>query len=326
MIYYDRIYGKVKIKEPVILELIKSPALQRLKNIDQAGYFEPYLPGSSHSRFEHSLGVFILLKKFKAPLEEQVAGLIHDVSHTVFSHCIDYALDEGSEKNHDYQDNIFEEFIKRTEIPSILKKLHLETEYILNEGNFPLKEKPLPDLCADRIDYAFRTAVIYIGIGKRAINYFLNNLLAINNHWVFKNLKSAKIFAKLFFQLNRDYYAGLSSVVMFRTVGDLIRYALKKHYLSLKDLYTTDKKVLEKINKNLGNEKLKLLWERMNNKIKFKIDHKNYNAHVFVKSRIVDPLFKVRGKIKRLSQVNQNWAKIVKEESKPKEYFIKFER
>ena len=39
MEYTDRIYGKVNIEEPVILELINSPALQRLKGIDQSGYF-----------------------------------------------------------------------------------------------------------------------------------------------------------------------------------------------------------------------------------------------------------------------------------------------
>ncbi|MDD2731686.1 MAG: hypothetical protein PHI53_00630 [Candidatus Pacebacteria bacterium] len=34
--------------------------------------------------------------------------------------------------------------------------------------------------------------------------------------------------AKLFLKLNADYYAGLSSAVMFRTVGDYLRYALSK--------------------------------------------------------------------------------------------------
>jgi HD superfamily phosphohydrolase len=36
MYYKDTIYGSYKIQEPVILELINSPAMQRLKGIDQA--------------------------------------------------------------------------------------------------------------------------------------------------------------------------------------------------------------------------------------------------------------------------------------------------
>ena len=39
MEYTDAIYEKVNIEEAVILELINSPSLQRLKGIDQMGYF-----------------------------------------------------------------------------------------------------------------------------------------------------------------------------------------------------------------------------------------------------------------------------------------------
>jgi len=70
MEYQDRIYGTTEINEPVILDLIKSSSIQRMKGVEQHGYFEPYFPGNAFSRFEHSLGVFILLKNFGAPLLE----------------------------------------------------------------------------------------------------------------------------------------------------------------------------------------------------------------------------------------------------------------
>ena len=123
MDYNDRIYGEIEIKEPVILELINSPTLQRLRGIDQSGYFEPYFPGTVYSRFEHSMGVFILLKKYNASTEEQIAGLIHDVSHSAFSHCIDYVLDEGSEKTHNHQDRIFATFVKIPRFQPYLKSM-----------------------------------------------------------------------------------------------------------------------------------------------------------------------------------------------------------
>jgi len=325
MIYQDRIYGKVDISLPLVLELIESPSLQRLKGIDQRGYFEPFFPGTGFSRFEHSLGVFVLLKKYGAPFEEQVAGLIHDVSHSVFSHCIDYALEEGSEKEHNHQDNIFESFVKNTEIPSILKTHELGASYILNEKNFPLKEKLLPDLCADRIDYSFRTGLLYKEISQEDIDYFLENLTVENNFWVFKDFENAKRYADLFEKLNSLYYAGLPSGIMFRTVGDCLKYALQKDYITKEDLYTTDREVLEKIEKHLkGDEKLSLLFERMNNKIKVENNPEDFNAHVFCKSRIVDPLCKYGRETKRVSDIDKNWIKMVKKESVPKEYFIKF--
>lgn len=326
MIYRDRIYGKVEIKEPIVLRLIKSPTIQRLKGISQAGYFEPHFPGTHYSRFEHSLGVYILLKKYNAPIEEQIAGLIHDVSHAAFSHCIDYVLDVGSEKEHSHQDNVFIEFVKNSEIPRILKKYKLDPDYILDEKNFPLKEKDLPDLCADRIDYSLRTGLTYKKINLSDVDYFLNNLEVEGNQWVFKNLESVQRYAQLFLELNTEYYAGFPTAVMFRTVGDCLRYAIEKGYLAEEDLYKTDKHVLKKIKKHLKkDDKLNLLFRRMNNQIGVKNNPKNFDSKVFCKSRIVDPLFHYNNSIVRLSELDPKWKEVVKTESQAKEYFLKFE-
>lgn len=325
MKYIDRVYGNFEITEPVILDLINSTTFQRLKEIDQAGYFEPHFHGTAHSRFEHSIGDYLLLKMYGAPIEEQIAGLIHDVSHSAFSHCIDYVLDAGSEKTHNHQDNVFDEFVRKSEITEIFKKYNLDLGYILDDKNFPLKENDLPDLCSDRIDYSLRTATIFKEIenGK----YFTDNLLAENGKWIFKNFESAEKYAELFLKLNTDYYAGLPSAVMFRTVGDYLRYALSKNYISETDLYTTDKIVLDKIEPYIkADSNLSLLFDRMNNKIGFRNDPNDYNGKVFCKSRVVNPLCFHEGEIKRVSDVKPSWNDIIKQESKPKEYFLKFDR
>lgn len=321
----DRVYGEVEILEPVLLEIINSPTLQRLKEIDQMGYFEPHFPGTAHSRFEHSLGVWALLKKYDAPIEEQIAGLIHDVSHSAFSHCVDYVLDVGSEKEHNHQDNIFNDYVRKSEIPSILKKYNFGLEYILDDNNFPLKEKNLPELCADRIDYSLRTALVFREI--ESAEYFFENLTAENGRWIFKNFESAKKYAELFLKLNTNYYAGLSSAVTFRTVGDYLRHALSKGYIAKNDLYTTDKIVLSKIAPYLDtDERLKLLFDRMNNKIGFQNNPNKYDAEVFCKSRAVAPLCRHSGEVKRVSEIDSNLGIILKEELKPKQYFVKFEK
>ncbi|MDP3052385.1 MAG: HD domain-containing protein [bacterium] len=309
------------------MELINSSPIQRLKEIDQVGYPEPYFPGVAHSRFEHSVGVYLLLKKYNTSIKEQIAGLIHDVSHSAFSHCIDYVLDSGSEKKHNHQDNIFNSYVRKTEIPKIIKNHNFDLEYILDDKNFPLKEKDLPDLCADRIDYSLKAAVIFGELNEQVKNYFLENLSTENNNWVFKNFESAKKYAELFFKLNREYYSGFPSALMFRTVGDCLKYALQKEYISENDLYATDKIVLEKIKKFLDkDEKLRLFWERMNNKVKAINNPDNFDAQVFCKSRVVDPLFKENGILKRISEVDPNWGVIIEQELKPKQYFLKFEK
>ena len=196
MIYRDRIYGKIKIEEPVILELIKSLSLQRLKGISQGAHSPIFfkilkLPFRKCRvfRFEHSLGVFILLKIFGASLREQISGLIHDVSMPVFSHSIDYALKEGSEINHSFQDKI-------------------------NDKNFPLKERPLPEFCADRIDYSIRDGVAYGVISKEKAQGFIKNLCIMNNRWVFKNKNWAENFAKFYKKMNDKFYSGIASALM----------------------------------------------------------------------------------------------------------------
>jgi len=344
MRYQDKVYGNFNITEPVILELLNSSVFKRLKNVDQGGYgalcAKPYKKQGQHghNRLAHSVGVYLLLKKYGAPLKEQIAGLIHDVSHSVFSHCIDYVADTGNGKEQSHQDNLHNSFIKKTQIPKILKKYGFELEYILNDKNFPLKENKLPDLCADRIDYALKEGVFFKEISLGEVKSLLNNLRAEAGHWLFKNIKPAKKFAKLFYKLNNIYFAGEHSAIMFLSVGNYLKYALQKKYIKHSDLYTTDKIVIKKIKKHLNKDKkLNLLWQRMNGKIKVhpvrkifsngaRQNRRDYDARIFCKSRIVDPLFMDGGKIKRLSQAEPSWGKIVKQELKPKQYFLKFEK
>ena len=54
---------------------------------------------------------------------------------------------------------------------------------------------------------------------------------------------------------------------------------------------------------NIKNDShLKLLFDRMNNKIGFRNDPNNYDGMVFCKSRVVDPLCWHNGKIKSVKK------------------------
>jgi len=334
MDYKDRIYGEVEISEPIILELLASPALQRLKGIDQFGYLPGYaivpsngFPGGPVSRFEHSVGVFLLLRKYGASPEEQIAGLLHDVSHAVFSHSIDYALRDGEiAAKQDHQDNVFETFVKDSDIPGIISKHGLDVDYILDEDNFPLKEKKLPDLCADRIDYFLRDSVDIGVMDKNTADDFLKHLRAENGVWFFDNFLTAKKCVDLFFEINKNYYCAFDDARMFGAVGGCIKYALEKGYVEKVDLFTTDDEVVAKIKNNLDDEKLELLFARMNNEIEAKNDPEDFDQRVLCKSRAVDPFFRDGEKLKRVSEVDAAWATALPEELKPKEYFLKFEK
>lgn len=105
----DPVHGYIKIHNDYMKDIIDSCEFQRLRNIRQTSYDSLY-PGSSHSRFIHSLGVYYLGSKvftaFRRNVEEQermkskaknlnweslkhtfeLACLLHDVGHTPFSH------------------------------------------------------------------------------------------------------------------------------------------------------------------------------------------------------------------------------------------------
>ncbi|MBU1146679.1 HD domain-containing protein [Patescibacteria group bacterium] len=334
MKYKDRIYGETEISEPVILELLASPALQRLKGIDQFGYLPGYaivpaggFPGGPVSRFEHSVGVFLLLRKYGASSEEQIAGLLHDVSHAVFSHGVDYVLRDGEEAaKQSHQDDVFGAFVKNSDLPEIILKYSLDVDYILDDKNFPLKEKNSPDLCADRIDYFLRDGVDIGVMDNKTAENFLEHLRAENNVWFFDNFETAKKYVDLFSKINREYYASFSPARMFASVGDCLKYALEKGYLKRGDLFTTDDEVIVKIKSHLDDEKLKLLFARMNNEVGAENNLNDFDQRVLCKSRAVDPFFRDGEKLKRVSEVDAAWAAALPEELKPKEYFIKFEK
>jgi hypothetical protein len=324
MKFNDAVYGSTEITEPVVLELMASPTMERLKGVDQTGHGKPYFGDSHYNRYQHSVGVLLLLKKYNAPLEEQIAGLLHDVSHSAFSHSIDYVFDEGSEAQHSYQDDILNDFVKNSDIPRILNRHGIDVNYILDDDNFPLKEKKLPDLCADRIDYSLKSALAYHERDIASIQKMLSNLTVKDSQWVFRDMESARSYAEIFKKLNSVYYASFLSAVMFRTTGDSIKYALEKGYITKDDLYTTDEIVINKMFSKRSDPKMTVLLDRMDNKIKAVNDPENYESKVVCKSRAVDPLFLDSNRLTRLSSVDNNWAKVVEEELKPKTYYIRF--
>lgn len=326
MMYSDKVFGEFSIEEPVLVELIESTTLQRLKNISQAGYYEPFFPGSYHTRFEHSVGDMFLLKYFGAPIEEQIAGLIHDVSHSAFSHCIDYIGGIEGQKDQTHQDNMFEDFVRNSEIPTILQKYGFDLNYILDDSHFSLKETNIPDLCTDRMDYSLRAGIMHGEINRHDVDYFLENITATNGQWIFKNIESAAWYAKLFLKVSSTYFSGIESAVMLSSVGAYLKHGLTKKYITMDDIYVDDVHVLAKMKPfHETDSELNHLFERMSNKVPYKNNPEKFSSHVFCKSRVVDPLFFDGSEVKRVSEVDEDWKQTLIRESQPKEYFIQFE-
>ena len=126
----DRVYGEEEIEERILIDLINCKSVQRLRGLAQYGFPDEYYHKNGFSRYEHSLGVLIFLRRLGAKLDEQIAGLLHDVSHTSFSHVIDWAI--GNPEREDFQDKNHLNIIKNSEIPGILEKYDFRYEFVSN--------------------------------------------------------------------------------------------------------------------------------------------------------------------------------------------------
>ncbi|MDA1571060.1 HD domain-containing protein, partial [Bacillus cereus] len=177
MIISDVLYGEFEV-DPVVEELIVSKSVQRLKGIHQTGASYLINEEWNVTRFDHSVGVMLLIKKLGGSVEEQIAGLLHDVSHTAFSHVIDYVFDN---KNESYHEEIFSAVVKNSEIPAILAKYGYNYEEILlDDSKWTLLERSAPELCADRVDYTLRDMYTYGYISLEEAHSFLEDVIEVN--------------------------------------------------------------------------------------------------------------------------------------------------
>lgn len=231
----DGIYGEIKINESVLLELLNSPSTLRLKRISQYGIPDKYYHFKNYSRYEHSVGVMILLRKLGATLEEQVAGLLHDVSVLAFSHVADWVFAKGSEGVEDLHDSIHREFVRKTEIPEILEKFDFSMGRILDEENFPLLERKIPDLCADRVDYALREFKYWLN--PRITDACIKHLVNFNGEIVFADCDAAFDFATNFLELQTNHWGGYEATVRYYLFSEALKIALREGIVLEKDFY-----------------------------------------------------------------------------------------
>lgn len=226
MIIKDIVYGKCKVDEEVLIELIKSPTVQRTKFISQFGVPDKYYHKKNFSRFEHTIGVMLLLKRLGATLEEQVAGLLHDVSHFPFSHVMDWVLAESAENSESLHDKLHHEFLVKTDIPKILEKYGFSFNRITNEENFLLLERESPNLCADRVDYSLREMAYNEDI--IAIKRILCSIANFNGKLICLDKKTANLFARKFLMLQKTHWGGKQAVLGYHIFSYVIKYCLEK--------------------------------------------------------------------------------------------------
>lgn len=302
----DKIYGEYLI-DGILEELILSKPVQRLKGVHQGG--ASYLVNETWNgtRYEHSVGVMLLIKKFGGSLEEQVAGLLHDISHTVFSHVIDLVFENEKE---DYHEEIYHKVIEESEIPSILSKYGYEYQQILfDDSQWRLLEQPAPELCADRIDYTLRDMHQNGNISLEEIHYFLKNIIVVDGKLYLKNIEIASWFVKTYYQEVIGYFLNPVNIYGYDMLAKALKLALNKKIINNQHLLGTDEEVMS-ILRESSDEKIQLLLKGIHPRVKVKEDKKNYDFHHKKKVRLIDPSVYVEGKLMRATELSEDIQKM----------------
>lgn len=306
----DTVYGSVSVEDPLVVELIESPAFQRLKQINQYGVVNYIVPTENYSRFEHSLGVYLLLQKAFVSRSEQIAGLLHDVSHTVFSHVGDYVFQDTPGGNA-YQDDIHVWYLKESGLDLILKKHGLSAEEVDHKHPlFVALDQKLPQLCADRIEYNLQGGLLRGLISKEEFHQILRDLHYQNGVWFFNSAESGAKLGRCSLIMTETLWGAPWEALAYRWAADALRRAFQidlvsfdEFHFSTDDLvwnrlvHSPDPVIQNSINKMLKVKTLFNLTEIGEEDLLLKL--------IF---RGVDPQIQTPKGLKPLTQIDSNYA------------------
>ncbi|RCW77474.1 HD domain-containing protein [Saliterribacillus persicus] len=174
-VFKDPVHRYIHVRDQVIWDLIGAKEFQRLRRIKQLGTTYVTFHGAEHSRFNHSLGVYEIVRRILINFENRpnwnqeerllclCAALLHDLGHGPFSHSFEKVF------KLDHEDYTRAIILGDTEICQILSRI---------SPDFPQKvadviNKTYPDklvvslissqIDADRMDYLQRDAY-YTGV------------------------------------------------------------------------------------------------------------------------------------------------------------------
>ena len=147
---------------PLEVRLVDTPAYQRLRWIRQLGPTNLVYPGANHTRHEHCMGTCHVVGRIADSIgldshDKQiasVAGLLHDLGHSPFSHLGDEVAG--------LEDHVIRttKLVSDTEISGILLEEGIDSKEIneIIQGDHKLGPLVSGDLDGDRLDYLVRDA------------------------------------------------------------------------------------------------------------------------------------------------------------------------
>jgi len=246
MQYFDTVYGSTSFTEPMILDLMQSDAIERLRRVLQHGITAVLGITRPITRFEHSVGAMILVQRAGGSVCEQAAALMHDVSHTAFSHVADFVFSGP----HSYHEEKRREWMAQSDIPAVLSRHGVDWRDFLNDERFPLLEQPSPRLCADRLDYFLRDSLA-LGILTQVQATQLSGRLVVGaGRFAVRELDAARLFGYKYIEADQTSWSNKTAILLYELTARALRTAFDRSVIVETDLWGGDKQLWDKISQS----------------------------------------------------------------------------
>ena len=137
--------------------LAETPPMARLRQVGMNCGCEytsfPHFAGwAPYSRFDHSVGVGLIVWHFTGDLRQSAAGLLHDAATPAFAHVVDFL--HGDHLHQESTEARTAELIETSpELQALLKEYGLTTEDVADYHRYPIADNDSPQLSADRLEY-----------------------------------------------------------------------------------------------------------------------------------------------------------------------------
>jgi uncharacterized protein len=307
MEWLDPLYGPQEINEPVLLALMETRALQRLGGVLQHGVTALLGITQLTSRLEHSVGVMLLVRRMGAGSDEQIAALLHDISHTAFSHVIDYVFNDHERQG--YHERMKAPFLERSDVPAVLRAYGYDWRNFLFEKSYPLLEQPAPALCADRLDYFLRDS---LGLGLASadeVAQALEHLVVHQERIVVDDLDAARWMAQTYLSADDASWANFREVGLYELTARAIRIAIKLGVLNEVDLWGSDLQAWQRM-QAASQPELRAALALISTQTRFVWDEEDPTFWVSTKLRTIDPPVLLNGSSRPLSDLDADFASL----------------
>lgn len=236
-------------------EFSAAPPMARLKGVGmncgcEYTRFPRFADIGPYSRYDHSLGVALIVWHFTGSMEQSLAGLFHDIATPVFAHVVDF-LNGDHLRQESTEAGTAAWLEVSPEICGLLRRYGLTVEQTADYHQYPIADNPAPALSADRLEYTLGNLLNYGFADIGQIRAFYKDLTvgedeAGRPELAFQTPETAAAFAKAALQNSRVYVADEDRFAM-QALADLLGLALERGTMRRDELWDTERQIIRKL-------------------------------------------------------------------------------